>query len=363
VKKAPETAPLIKCAPRSAYDLSVRLDCDTLFVNFFQAEKNLHLLIRFPDGFIAGTTIAVTMDEAFEMVKCQIDAVRNPDNFQIGSHEYIGHIQQPMGTLYGLLFSDLEPLFKKYRRIIISPHLFWHYFPFHALYNKRQKVFLCDQVEIGYCPSASILHHCMTKNRTQRQKGIILARNNGHLAHVENEATLVAASFSSEGTVFSGKTASLDQIETAGNDFDIIHLACHGYFNHEQPFLSGIDIPVNQSGKERTYLLDLFHRTLNCNLVSISACDSGLNSYTAADELIGLSRGLFCAGAASVLLSLWKVADASTCYMMENFYWHYIQNRQTKTRALQLAMQAVRSKPEYAHPYFWAPFVVMGDWR
>ena len=59
----------------------------------------------------------------------------------------------------------------------------------------------------------------------------------------------------------------------------------------------------------------------------------------------------------------WQVADASTCYLMENFYWHYVKNRQTKTRSLQLAMQAVKAKKEHAHPYFWAPFVVMGDWR
>ncbi|MBW1746285.1 MAG: CHAT domain-containing protein [Deltaproteobacteria bacterium] len=48
---------------------------------------------------------------------------------------------------------------------------------------------------------------------------------------------------------------------------------------------------------------------------------------------------------------------------MENFYWHFVKNRQTKTRALQLAMQAVKARKEYTHPYFWAPFVVMGDWR
>ncbi|MEA3415861.1 MAG: CHAT domain-containing protein [Thermodesulfobacteriota bacterium] len=79
--------------------------------------------------------------------------------------------------------------------------------------------------------------------------------------------------------------------------------------------------------------------------------------------MIGLSRGLFYSGAAAVMLSLWQVADESTSYLMENFYWHFVKNRQTKTRALQLAMQAVKAKKEYAHPYYWAPFVVMGDWR
>ena len=74
-------------------------------------------------------------------------------------------------------------------------------------------------------------------------------------------------------------------------------------------------------------------------------------------------QGLLYAGVASVLLSLWQVSDESTCYLMENFYWHYVINRQTKTKALQLAMQAVKAGKEYAHPYYWAPFVIMGDWR
>ena len=66
---------------------------------------------------------------------------------------------------------------------------------------------------------------------------------------------------------------------------------------------------------------------------------------------------------ANVTLGIWQVADESTSYLMENFYWHFVKNRQTKTRALQLAMQAVKAREEYAHPYYWAPFVIMGDWR
>ena len=57
------------------------------------------------------------------------------------------------------------------------------------------------------------------------------------------------------------------------------------------------------------------------------------------------------------MLSFWKVADESTCRLMENYDTNYVQNGQTKTRALQLAMQDLKAQPEYAHPFFWAPFV------
>jgi len=88
-----------------------------------------------------------------------------------------------------------------------------------------------------------------------------------------------------------------------------------------------------------------------------------MSQITGADEIIGLSRGLFYAGAAAVMLSLWQVADKSTCLLMENFYRQYVKNGKTKTSSLQLAMQAIKDNEEYAHPYYWAPFVVMGDWR
>jgi len=124
-----------------------------------------------------------------------------------------------------------------------------------------------------------------------------------------------------------------------------------------------VDIPPGEGQGRRTFLIDFFHQKFDCTLVTLSACDSGLIRFTTADELLGLSRGLFYAGAAAVLLSLWQVADESTCYLMENFYWHYVKNGRSKACALQLAMQAVKVQPEYAHPYYWASFVVMGDWR
>ena len=99
-----------------------------------------------------------------------------------------------------------------------------------------------------------------------------------------------------------------------------------------------------------------------CTQITVSACETGLSLATKADELMGLSRGLFSGGAAALMLSLWKVADESTCQLMENYYTNYVHNRQTKTRALQLAMQTLKTQPKYAHPFFWAPFVVMGEW-
>ena len=82
------------------------------------------------------------------------------------------------------------------------------------------------------------------------------------------------------GHVFTGDQAHPGQIREGERPYDLIHMACHGQFHQEQPFLSDIDIPTQASEQRRTYLLDLFNLRLNSSLVTLSACDSGLAKFT-----------------------------------------------------------------------------------
>ncbi len=91
--------------------------------------------------------------------------------------------------------------------------------------------------------------------------------------------------------------------------------------------------------------------------MTLSGCATGMNFVSAGDELLGLQRGLFCAGATSLLLSLWDVHDESTSALMQAFYKSYIETGDMAV-ALQSAMKQLRQ--QHAHPYFWAPFVLVG---
>ena len=104
-------------------------------------------------------------------------------------------------------------------------------------------------------------------------------------------------------------------------------------------------------------LYDLYQMRLPSRLVTLSGCATGMNFVSAGDELLGLQRGLFCAGASSLLLSLWDVHDQSTAKLMEAFYKNYTAG-QDLAAALQAAMKQIRE--EHPHPYFWAPFVLVG---
>ena len=81
------------------------------------------------------------------------------------------------------------------------------------------------------------------------------------------------------------------------------------------------------------------------------------------DDLVGLNRGFFYAGTSSILATLWEVDDKSTSILMNKFYENWHKKGMDKAEALRRAQAYIKSYPQYYHPFFWAPFVLIGDWR
>ena len=101
---------------------------------------------------------------------------------------------------------------------------------------------------------------------------------------------------------------------------------------------------------------------LDADLVTLSACDSGLGKEMGGEGLIGLVRAFQFAGARSVLASLWSVADVSTADLMKRFYGH-LRAGKPKDEALRAAQVELIHSPTYFHPYHWAAFQLFGDWK
>ncbi len=106
---------------------------------------------------------------------------------------------------------------------------------------------------------------------------------------------------------------------------------------------------------------------LQAELVTLSACESGLSERHPGDELIGLPRSFIYAGASSVVVSLWRVADESTGVLMKRFYQDLLSDyasSPTKAEALRSAQRYVMSLGgPLQHPYHWAPFILVGSWE
>ncbi|MBL8166662.1 MAG: CHAT domain-containing protein [Acidobacteria bacterium] len=148
--------------------------------------------------------------------------------------------------------------------------------------------------------------------------------------------------------------------------FRIIHLATHGFLSNDHPEMSGIVLSlVDRQGKAQEGFLrqlDIYNLTLPVELVVLSACNTGLGKDVKGEGLVGLTRGFMYAGAASVVASLWKVDDNATAELMQHFYEGILKQGHSPAAALRQAQLAMLKQKRWRSPYYWAGFVIQGQY-
>lgn len=145
------------------------------------------------------------------------------------------------------------------------------------------------------------------------------------------------------------------------SNFNYIHLATHGFVNESYPELSGLLLAQDSTSEEDgiLYTGEIYNFRLNADLVTLSACETGLGKIANGEGVIGLSRALLYAGASNLIVSFWQVSDESTADLMESFYSSLLSGRD-KATALQQSKRKMLRKGKYSHPFYWAPFVLIG---
>ena len=163
------------------------------------------------------------------------------------------------------------------------------------------------------------------------------------------------------GATYVGERASEEQVkkEEVGR-YRYLHFAAHGYFDGANPERSGIVLSPSGSDDGFLQAREISKFDLHADLVTLSACQSGLGKVLDGEGVQGLSRAFFLAGARSVVVSLWNVNDAATGELMRRFYSD-LKAGVPKDEALRQAKLAVSKEPRWRHPYYWAPFVLQGD--
>lgn len=150
-------------------------------------------------------------------------------------------------------------------------------------------------------------------------------------------------------------------------DFQVIHFATHGLYDPEFPLLSAIVLStVEANGAARDGFLrayELRRLALRADLVVVSACQSARGKKLRGEGVVGLASSLLSAGAQQVLVSLWEVDDEATATLMEEFYRATVRDGLSAASALRRAQEAIASRPFWKSPYYWAGFVLIGDWR
>ncbi|MFP4891762.1 CHAT domain-containing protein [Paraburkholderia sp. EG304] len=252
-------------------------------------------------------------------------------------------------------------------RLIVVPHGALHYLPFQALHDADG--FLIERHAIALVPSASV-----AVQLAQRQRKIasdLVAFGNptitpayalpGAEAEVQGIAPLFA-----RNEVFLHSDATRLSFRDNAPAGRVLHVATHAHADTIDPLHSSILLaPATQpaDGPDSLLAKDIYNLKLNdVSLVTLSACETGLGRIARGDEILGFTRAFFYAGATSLIVSMWPVADESSALTMRTFYAQLAQGHEA-IDAMRTAQLAVLHTPRFAHPFFWAPFDLMGGWR
>jgi CHAT domain-containing protein len=252
--------------------------------------------------------------------------------------------------------------------IHLVPHGTLNYLPFAllSLDNTGQRRMI-EQFTLAYLPTAAAL---LRDGRNNRENTGLLAMAPGRsrLAHADAEAKAIGDMFSSNSRAVVGEAATESVFKRDAGDYRLLHLATHGYFNKFNPMLSGLELESDETNDGQLELHEILGLRLDADLVTLSACQTALGSghfseVPAGDDFVGLTRAFLYAGSTSVMATLWEVDDASTLELMKRFYGGLAQAAagEDKAAALAAAQRALLSSAKYSHPYFWAPFVLVGD--
>src|SRR5882724_11986578 len=199
-----------------------------------------------------------------------------------------------------------------------------------------------------------------------KMEGLPLARLAGTRAEADQIAKLAKAS-GTQADVWLDLDASEDNVDVRDiTKYRILHVATHGLLNAERPQFTGLVLSLvgnkNEDGFLRTD--EVFNLKLGSPLVMLSACETGLGKEKRGEGVMGLTRAFMYAGAPTVGVTLWSVADKSTADLMTDFYKRLLASQTASpASAMRGAQLSMISGKKYSAPFYWAPFVLVGDWR
>lgn len=257
-----------------------------------------------------------------EVVKRTRDKVSSLD--EVTYQSFFAPFIAPLGTCR---LSTKDLITEEGDIIWFVPHNFLHYVPLHAL--KVGDRYLIERNPVCYTPSASVMKYCHEKRKGRRERALILADSRLDRLHTQEQGMAIQEIFHPHAELYIGGDVTKNLLQRklgdSKDDIDILHIACHGEFKAYEALKSCIKLAKTEDqsaseGEDELTAAEIFSLEMKADLVTLSACESGINDNKPGDELIGLTRSLIYAGTPSVVVSLWEVEEISTSILMSRFY-------------------------------------------
>jgi CHAT domain-containing protein len=390
---------LTQATVQSVASLSPQLEPDTAVLQYFFFDEDFLAWTITTRGVEVLEHQAVGRRELLHLVEALHGACSNRGPWESHAEALAERMLEPF-----------DSVIEAHDQIIIVPYGVAHELPYHVLPWHGQPLGLVRTV--SYLPSASVLP--LTRRPAPPLSRALAVGNPQEMSYVQSlgdtreplkplrsaelEATYVADLFGSEEGLLTGAAATRTAVLTRIRDFPVLHFATHGIMSRDVPLMSSIALAKG----EQLTALELGSLRLDASLVVLSACQTGRGELTPGDDVLGLVRGVLSTGARRAVVTLWTVDDDSTALLMARFY-ERLRANVSAPRALREAQEYLRSLPpdakhaelarlragagaesrtgpqnierdaerdvsrlatqparDYRHPYYWAPFIVIG---
>lgn len=345
VQAAPELASLVTVTAADAGAIQRLLAADETLLEFYYHGDTLHAFTLTRNGLGAARLDGKGLEQEVRALR---EALKSYDR----------DTYKPMAqALYARLIAPLPEALGRPRLIIVA-HGALHYLPWAALFDGRQ--FLVDKAALQMLPSASVMQFLSGRKPAATRDMLLLGnpdlgRPDMDLPGAEAEARAIKAIWP-DSTMLTRQAATKSALHKAGQLFRIIHVAAHGEFLAEQPLASRLLLAPEGADNGQLTAGDLYGMRLAADLVTLSACETGMGAVLSGDDMVGLTRGFLYAGTNNIVASLWAVSDDETRFLMTSFYANL--KRLPKAEALRQAQLDTRRR--HPHPFFWSAFQLTG---
>ncbi len=278
--------------------------------------------------------------------------------------------------LYQKLITPIEEAITSASKLYIIPDGVLGYLPFEALLTMPIEKDYSDfstlpyfgkKQAISYSYSAQLLKEMMVQNPSNQQEKILAfapvfkSSDLAPLLYNQKEVEAIAELYPTT-TAIANEATRADFLGQA-RDYSILHLSSHARTNDSLPDLSYIAFSQFSSTtetEELLYVYDLYTLPLQADMIVLSACETGIGKLQKGEGIMSLARGFSYAGAKSIITTLWRVNDQKTTQIILDFYQN-LDKKQSKDQALWTAKQQMIKEGLYAHPYYWAGFIGIGN--
>jgi len=348
-------------APTTVEEAALMFDRRELFVSYLIHGDRVYAFVL----GATGTLEVITLPTPARVLQASTQALRAElDQPPADGHELAW--QNPASELHDQLLAPIAQRFdlSKIDALYVSPDGFLAGVPFAALLAKGRPVL--ETLRVTYLPSATVYRHLLQQETLDAPPSFLAIGNPAFsvdvpaLPFAEREAETLSFVFD-DASLLVGKDATEGEITRALAEHNVLHFATHGVLlGREAPGASSLMVAAGSDGHDGFLSaaeiagMDLSHSYL----AVLSACETASTSDGSATDLASLTSAFMIAGVPGVIGSLWKVADTSTTRLMLDFYREFLASGAGE--ALRRAQLALAGRPEYRHPYYWAPFLLYG---